>query len=602
MSRKEHAAAGRRDPLAEQRTREPPHRRVPLRLHQPARLRPPRRRDRDVAPGRRLPREPPAAPADKTSTEQRRRRRHRGQGRRQGGRGHARRHAEARHVAGPDDRDRPDQGRRRGRPGRHVRRRGEFLSWSDSKLQLQPRLAESWKPNSDGSVWTFKIRQGVKFHDGTPMTAEDVASSINALSDPKNGSNALSTFAGVLSKGSAKATDASTVEFQLDAPERQLPLPAELGQLQLDHRPEGPRAATWEKTFPGTGPWKLEKYTPNSGVSYVPNHDYWDKTPDPEARPPGGQVLPQGAGRRSWRSSRVTSTCSSTSRRPAARRCSTTRTSRSSSCARRVHREIHMRNDKKPFDDKRVRQAMALAVDRAALVNGLMAGKSDFGNDSPFAPVFPSTDKSVAQRKQDLEKAKALMQQAGRQRTRRSRSTRGTASSCPTSPSCCRTTPQGRARAQARTSRPRARTTATRSSASRRGWTRRWASPTTATAACRTCSSRAPLQSEGVWNAAHFKNPQYDGLVKDYVAALDLAGAAGGGEEDPGAAARRDADHLHLLLLLPHGRRRRHRRTWRCRRWATTTSPRPGFTRRPDARAGGSGHDQVHRQADRLSA
>ena len=78
-----------------------------------------------------------------------------------------------------------------------------------------------------------------------------------------------------------------------------------------------------------------------------------------------------------------------------------------------VHREIHMRNDKKPFDDKRVRQAMALAVDRAALVNGLMAGKSDFGNDSPFAPVFPSTDKSVAQRKQDLEKAKALMQQAG---------------------------------------------------------------------------------------------------------------------------------------------------------------------------------------------
>src|SRR3954447_21433331 len=51
---------------------------------------------------------------------------------------------------------------------------GEFLSWSDSKLQLQPRLAESWKPNADGSVWTFKIRQGVKFHDGTPMTAEDV--------------------------------------------------------------------------------------------------------------------------------------------------------------------------------------------------------------------------------------------------------------------------------------------------------------------------------------------------------------------------------------------------------------------------------------------
>src|SRR3954465_2816343 len=45
---------------------------------------------------------------------------------------------------------------------------GEFLAGSNSKLQLQPRLAESWKPNADGSEWMFKIRQGVKFHDGTP--------------------------------------------------------------------------------------------------------------------------------------------------------------------------------------------------------------------------------------------------------------------------------------------------------------------------------------------------------------------------------------------------------------------------------------------------
>src|SRR4051794_29845469 len=94
---------------------------------------------------------------------------------------------------------------------------GEFLAWSDNKLNLDPRLAESWKPNKDGSVWTFKIRQGVKFHDGTPLTAADVASSINALSDPKNGSNALSTFAGVLSKGSATAVDPTTVRFELDS-------------------------------------------------------------------------------------------------------------------------------------------------------------------------------------------------------------------------------------------------------------------------------------------------------------------------------------------------------------------------------------------------
>src|SRR4051794_27722032 len=132
----------------------------------------------------------------------------------------------------------------------------EFLSFSDNKLNLQPRLAESWKPNSDGSVWTFKIRQGVKFHDGTPMTADDVASSINALSDPKNGSNALSTFGGVLSKGSAKATDPTTVQFELDAPNGNFPYLVSSDNYNSVIVPKDFHG-TWEKTFPGTGPWKM---------------------------------------------------------------------------------------------------------------------------------------------------------------------------------------------------------------------------------------------------------------------------------------------------------------------------------------------------------
>jgi peptide/nickel transport system substrate-binding protein len=55
---------------------------------------------------------------------------------------------------------------------------GEYLAWSDDELMLQPRIAESWEPNEDGSVWTFAIRQGVTFHDGTPLTAEDVVATM----------------------------------------------------------------------------------------------------------------------------------------------------------------------------------------------------------------------------------------------------------------------------------------------------------------------------------------------------------------------------------------------------------------------------------------
>jgi peptide/nickel transport system substrate-binding protein len=61
---------------------------------------------------------------------------------------------------------------------------GEYLAVSDPDLMLRPVLAESWKPNDDGSVWTFKIRKGVKFHNGQTMTATDVATTIDWLADP----------------------------------------------------------------------------------------------------------------------------------------------------------------------------------------------------------------------------------------------------------------------------------------------------------------------------------------------------------------------------------------------------------------------------------
>jgi peptide/nickel transport system substrate-binding protein len=77
------------------------------------------------------------------------------------------------------------------------------------------------------------------------------------------------------------------------------------------------------------------------------------------------------------------------------------------------HRELSMRTDKAPFNDPRVRQAIALSLDRPAIVKSLFNSLADIGNDSPFAPVFPSTDTTVAQRTQNIQKAKALLKAAG---------------------------------------------------------------------------------------------------------------------------------------------------------------------------------------------
>jgi peptide/nickel transport system substrate-binding protein len=397
---------------------------------------------------------------------------------------------------------------------------GEFLAFSDDKLKLQPRLAESWKPSENGQVWTFKIRQGVKFHDGKPMTAADVAASINALSDPKNGSNALSTFDGVLSKGSAKAVDDTTVRFELDAPNGNFPYLVSSDNYNAIIVPKDVDPGRWEKTFPGTGPWKLDRYTANSGVSYVKNPDYWDKSRVPKLDrqevkfypKEQAQILALQGG-----DVDVLIHFSPTGGKALLNDPNITVIELRSS----VHREVHMRNDKPPFDDKRVRQAMALAVDRQALVSGLFAGKADLGNDSPFAPVFPSTDKSVPQRQQDLEKAKALMQQAN-----------------PTTTSATLNTWDGFELSDL--------AQLLQNDAAKIGLRLR---PNVTPAGTYYCDAvfgkspwldsvmgitdyghrgvpnvflNAPLQSKGVWNGAHFKNPTYDGLVKEYTQALDI--------------------------------------------------------------------------------
>ena len=425
----------------------------------------------------------------------------------------------------------------------------EFLSWSDSKLKLQPRLAESWKPNADGSVWTFKIRQGVKFHDGTPMTAEDVAASINALSDPKSGSNALSTFAGVLSKGSAKATDASTVVFELDAPNGNFPYLVSSDNYNAIIVPKD-LSGKWEKTFPGTGPWKLDKFTPNSGVSYVKNPDYWDKSRVPKLDRQEVKFYPKEQAQILALQSGdvdVLVHFSPTGGKALLNDPNITVIELRSS----VHREVHMRNDKKPFDDKRVRQAMALAVDRSALVDGLFAGKADFGNDSPFAPVFPSTDKSVAAAQAGSREGQGADAAGRRQQRVGDARTRGTASSCPTSPSCCRTT-RPRSGIKLKPNITPAGTYYGDAVFGKSPWLDSVMGITDyGHRGVPNVFLNAPLQSKGVWNAAHFHNPTLRRAGEGVLGGAGHRRAARRGEEDPGAAARRDADHLPVLLLLP---------------------------------------------------
>jgi peptide/nickel transport system substrate-binding protein len=287
---------------------------------------------------------------------------------------------------------------------------GEFLSFSNEKLELEPRLSESWEPNADGTEWTFKIRQGVKFHSGATLTANDVKTTFETLIDPANSSNALSALGGVLSPGNTEAPDDATVVFHLDAPNGNFPTLVSSSNYNAIIIPADLDPADWGKTFDGTGPFKLEKFTPKVGASFVRNEAYWGDKANPDRmelklyddEPPmvlaiqGGEVdfvehFSVSGGKALLDDPNVQVIAIRTA----------------------THRELHMRTDKDPFTDKRVRQAIALTIDRPALVDGLWEGKADLGNDSPFAPLYPSTDTSVPQRAQDIDKAKQLLSDAG---------------------------------------------------------------------------------------------------------------------------------------------------------------------------------------------
>ncbi len=283
---------------------------------------------------------------------------------------------------------------------------GEYLCLSDQTLTLKPVLATSWSSNSAATVWTFKIRQGVKFHDGRPLTADDVVYTYKTLTNPKA---ANPTLAGVVVPDGVQKVDDFTVAFHLEAPNGNFPYLTSSDNYNMVIFPNGLNPAQWQSTFPGTGPFVYKSYTTNVGASFVRNEKYWGTKALPAATQftfyaqetplvlaltggtidvvgqfsvAGGPQLLNG----SYNVSKLRSS---------------------------AHRELSMRSDMAPFNDPRVRQAIALTLDRPAIIKSLFNSLADIGNDSPFAPVFPSTDTSVPQRAQDIAKAKALLKAAG---------------------------------------------------------------------------------------------------------------------------------------------------------------------------------------------
>ena len=286
---------------------------------------------------------------------------------------------------------------------------GEFLTRSTKTLTLLPELALSWSPNANATVWTFKLRPNVKFQSGQAFGAADVVASYERLVGADSG--ALSAFKGVLSSGGIKAVDNLTVQFTLDSPTASFPYLTSSTTYQAIILPKDYKLGTYDKTPQGTGAFRLISYTPGVGAKFDRNPNWWGGTApldgvdityytDPAAHVAalvGGQVdmlneVQFANGRALFNNPNV--------------EIFPVRGAQNRTVGLRV-------NLKNPLKDRRVRQAIALTLDRPAIVKTLFSNFADIGNDSPFAPVFPSTNRSVPQRKKDLVAAKRLLAAAG---------------------------------------------------------------------------------------------------------------------------------------------------------------------------------------------
>jgi len=285
---------------------------------------------------------------------------------------------------------------------------GEYLLFDDAATGLKPSLAVSWSSDDEITTWTVKLREGVRFHDGRSVGAKDVVATFERLVDPANSSSALSAYKGLLSKGGIKAIDDLTVAFHLDQPNSNFPFYISSSVVNAVILPAD-YSGNFEATFIGTGPFKLESFRPKQGASFVRNPNYWGEKALPDRveitffEDPQAQLLALKSGALEVipYTPRLALAVAGDKNFPII------------SVPSSEHEEVHLRTDQPEFKDKRIRRALALTIDREAVAKGLFKGLAGVGNDSPFAPVFASSDPSVPQRKQDLKEAKRLLDEAG---------------------------------------------------------------------------------------------------------------------------------------------------------------------------------------------
>ena len=289
----------------------------------------------------------------------------------------------------------------------------DTLTSLDGNGKPQPELALSWQPSEDFKTWTFKLRPGVKFHDGTPFNAEAFKANFDRQKDPANKCRCAFYISNV---NNVQAPDELTLVYNLNDPSVNFPsLVSYASQTNAVHSPTAWKAKgdEYNRNPVGTGPYILKSWTAGDRMILEKNPDYWDKDrvyfdritlkplPDAQSR---FASLQSGEVDLIWDDEFSADNIAKAQKEPKL----TVHTYAGSGAA------VYAMNTKTPpLDDLRVRQALVMALDRKkmsqAITNGLSRPASNPYGDGSWVKC-----KDDGALPEDLEKAKALIKDYGK--------------------------------------------------------------------------------------------------------------------------------------------------------------------------------------------
>ncbi|WP_406422645.1 ABC transporter substrate-binding protein [Streptomyces sp. NBC_00842] len=276
----------------------------------------------------------------------------------------------------------------------------DTLTIPGAKPNTAPRLASSWEPSPDLKTWKFKIAKGAVFHDGSPVTAQDVVWSLKRLRNTPSGAARLPG----IKPENITAEGSDTVVLVSDYANAELPLLTRLTTFVLK---KDTKDSELEKA-PGTGPFKLDWFR-GGNARLVKNDKWYGGTVHLDAIEVTMFETPQAMANALLAGQiDVASNAGAVAARTAESRKDIQVLRRPNDMAM----PIVMRTAAgSPFADVRVREAMRLVVDRDAMIKQVLSGYGTVANDI-MGTGDPNLATGIPQRKRDLAKAKKLLAEA----------------------------------------------------------------------------------------------------------------------------------------------------------------------------------------------